>query len=167
MDCDRIASNLFVGSCLLDAKELKELRSLGVTAIVSLQTEQDMGKRGIEWEQKASFAAGLAFRSVPVRDFDTADLQRKLPECVMALDRMLKAGRTVYLHCTAGTGRSPTVAAAYLHWCLAWPLERALAHLRDARDCSPNAEAMKPLVHHTVAQSLGSSRDEADHKGCS
>jgi len=48
MDCDRIASNLFVGSCLLDAKELKELRSLGVTAIVSLQTEQDMGKRGIE-----------------------------------------------------------------------------------------------------------------------
>ena len=85
----------------------------------------------------------------------------------MALDRMLKTGHTVYLHCTAGTGRSPTVAAAYLHWCLAWPLERALAHLRDARDCSPNAEAMKPLVHHTVAQSLGSSRDEADHKGCS
>ena len=142
MDSDRIAANLFVGSCLLGRKELEELRSLGVSAILSLQTEQDMGERGIEWEEKEAFAAKLVFRSVPVRDFDAADLQRKLPECVMALDRMLKAGHTVYLHCTAGTGRSPTVAAAYLHWCLAWPLERALAHVRDARDCSPNAEAI-------------------------
>jgi protein-tyrosine phosphatase len=143
MDCDRITSNLFVGSCLLDRKEAEELRSLGVTAILSLQTKQDMGKRGIEWEEKAAFVAKLPFRNVPVTDFDAADLQRKLPECVAVLDRMLKAGYTVYLHCTAGTGRSPTVAAAYLHWCLAWPLERALAHVRDARDCSPNVEAIR------------------------
>jgi len=143
MDCDRISDNLFVGSCLLDLKEVEELHSLGITAILSLQTEEDMGKRGIEWEEKAALTAKLAFRSVPVRDFDTADLQRKLPECVMALDGMLKAGHTVYLHCTAGTGRSPTVAAAYLHWCLAWPLERALAHVRGARDCSPNVEAIR------------------------
>ena len=143
MDCDRITDNLFVGSCLLDLKEAEELRSLGVTAILSLQTEQDMGERGIGWEEKAALAAKLKFRSVPARDFDAADLQRKLPECVMALDRMLKAGHTVYLHCTAGTGRSPTVAAAYLHWCLAWPLEGALTHVRGARDCSPNAEAIR------------------------
>lgn len=143
MDCDRIAQNLLVGSCLLDTNEVEELRSLGVTAILSLQTEQDTGERGIEWEEKAALAAKLTFRSVPVRDFDAADLRRKLPECVAGLDRMLRGGHTVYLHCTAGTGRSPTVAAAYLHWCLAWPLERALAHVREARDCSPNAEAIR------------------------
>ena len=143
MDCDRIASNLLVGSCLLDRKEVEELCLLGVTAILSLQTDEDMGKRGIEWEEKAALAVKLAFQSVPVRDFDTADLQRKLPECVMALDRILKAGHTVYLHCTAGTGRSPTVAAAYLHWCLAWPLERALAQVRHARDCSLDVEAIR------------------------
>jgi protein-tyrosine phosphatase len=142
MDCDRITQNLFVGSCLLDLTETEELRSLGITAILSLQTEEDTRKRGIEWEEKAASVAKLRFRSVPVRDFDSADLQRKLPECVMVLDSMLKAGHTVYLHCTAGQGRSPTVAAAYLHWCLAWPLERALAHLRNARDCSPNEEAI-------------------------
>ena len=90
MDCDRITSNLFVGSCLLDGKEVEELRSLGVTSILSLQTEQDMGERGIEWEEKMALATKLAFRSVPVMDFDAADLQRKLPECVMALDRMLQ-----------------------------------------------------------------------------
>lgn len=143
MDNDCITSNLFVGSCVLDLKEAEELRSLGVTAILSLQTEEDMGKRGTAWEQKAALAARLKFRSVPVRDFDGEDLRRKLPDCVMALDGMLKAGHIVYLHCTAGQGRSPTVAAAYLHWCLAWPLERALAHVRKCRDCSPNEEAIR------------------------
>jgi len=143
MDCDRVTPNLFVGSCPLDSKEVEELRSLGVTAILSLQTEQDTGERGIEWEEKTALVAKLTFRSVPVRDFDTTDLWRKLPECVIALDRMLKAGHTVYLHCTAGTGRSPTVAAAYLHWCSAWPLDRALSYVREARDCSPNAEAIR------------------------
>jgi len=146
MKRDRIAENLLVGSYLLDANEVEELRSLGVTAIFSLQTEEDTGKRGIDWEEKEASAAKLAFRNLPVRDFDTADLQRKLPDCVMALDSLLKTGHTVYLHCTSGTGRSPTVAAAYLHWCLAWPLERAWAHIRAVRDCSPNVEAIRGAV---------------------
>ncbi len=42
MDNDCITSNLFVGSCVLDLKEAEELRSLGVTAILSLQTDRDM-----------------------------------------------------------------------------------------------------------------------------
>lgn len=119
------------------------LRSLGITAILSLQTPEDMGERGVEWEEKAALNAKLAFRSVPVRDFDTDDLQRNLPLCVAVLDHMLKAGHTVFLHCTAGRGRSPTVAVGYLRWCLAWPLDRAFAHVRNCRDCSPNMEAIK------------------------
>ena len=142
-DCDRVTSSLLIGSCPLDSEEIEELRSEGITAILSLQTDEDLEERGIEWERKAALAANLTFRSVPVRDFDSADLQQKLPNCVVVLDGMLKADHTVYLHCTAGVGRSPTVAAAYLHWCLAWPLERALAHVREARDCSPNAEAIR------------------------
>jgi protein-tyrosine phosphatase len=143
MDCDQIIENLFVGSCLLDSKDFEDLRPLAITAILSLQTDEDMGQRDIGWEEKAALNAKLAFRNVPVRDFDAADLQRKLPECVAVLDYMLKSGHTVYLHCTAGTGRSPSVAVAYLHWCLAWPLERALTHVRDCRTCSPNVEVIR------------------------
>ncbi len=143
MDCDQVTDNLFVGSCLLDDKDFEDLRSLGITAILSLQTPEDMGERGMEWEERAALNANLAFRSVPVRDFDTADLQRNLPPCVAVLDHMLKAGHAVYLHCTAGTGRSPTVVTAYLRWCLAWPLGKALAHVRDRRDCSPDEKAIR------------------------
>ena len=143
IDCDRVTGSLLIGSYPIDNKEIDELRSVGITAILSLQTDEDLREREIEWERKAALAANLTFRSVPVRDFDAADLQQKLPNCVIVLDRMLKAGYTVYLHCTAGVKRSPTVAAAYLHWCLAWPLERALAHVREVRDCSPNTKAIR------------------------
>jgi len=143
IDCDRVTDHLLIGSYPLDNKDIEELRSLGITAILSLQTEEDLGERGIQWEEKTALAANLTFRSVPVRDFDTADLQQKLPNCVVLLDRMLWAGHTVYLHCTAGANRSPTVAAAYLHWCLAWPVERALTHMREVRNCSPNTEAIR------------------------
>jgi protein-tyrosine phosphatase len=56
-----------------------------------------------------------ALRRVPVRDFDAAELRSKLPECVRNLDGLLSAGHLVYLHCTAGINRSPTVAMAFLY----------------------------------------------------
>lgn len=143
MDCDRIAQNLVVGSSLLEENEIEKLRSLGITAILSLETEEDVGKDRINWEETVALAANLTFRNVPVNDLDRADLQRKLPECVLALDEMLKAGHVVYLHCTVGASRSPTVAAAYLHRCLAWPLQEALAHMRESRDCLPDAKAIQ------------------------
>jgi protein-tyrosine phosphatase len=85
----------------------------------------------------------MDFLNMPVTDFDSADLQRRLPECVRALDGMLKAGHSVYVHCTAGVSRSPTVVVAYLHWCLEWPLAKALAHVKKIRDCCPNSEAIR------------------------
>jgi len=143
MNFDRVTKNIWVGTSLLDWNDFERLRSLGVTAILSLQSEEDMEKRGIRWEEAGASSAQLAFRSVPIADFDDGDLQRKLPESVRALGELLKAGHIVYLHCTAGATRSPTAAAAYLHWCLAWPLEQALNHLREARDCSPDAQAIQ------------------------
>jgi protein-tyrosine phosphatase len=78
-----------------------------------------------------------------VADFDRAELALKLPACVDALNALLTAGDTVYLHCTAGVNRSPTVAVAYLHWSLGRPLDEALAHVRDCRDCVPDGEAVR------------------------
>jgi protein-tyrosine phosphatase len=48
----------------------------------------------------------------------------------------------VYLHCTVGTGRSPTVAIAHLYRCRAWKLDEASAYVTGRRQCSPNLEAI-------------------------
>ncbi|MBZ5599340.1 MAG: dual specificity protein phosphatase family protein [Acidobacteriia bacterium] len=142
MRCDCIVPNLFVGPDLRYKENFAALRSLEITAILSLQTENDFREGGIEQERNAASRAGMEFCSVPVTDFDRLDLQRKLPQCVAALDELLKTGHRVYLHCTAGVNRSPTVAAAYIHWCQGWPLEEALACVEHARNCVPDAGAI-------------------------
>jgi protein-tyrosine phosphatase len=86
---------------------------------------------------------GLSFAACPVTDFDRLELRRKLPQCVAKLDDLLKAGHTVYIHCTAGVNRSPTVAVACLHWRLGWPLEAAVSHLESIRNCCPDVELVR------------------------
>jgi hypothetical protein len=71
-----------------------------------------------------------------------------LPNCVATVERILATGNTLYLHCTAGVNRSPTVAVAYLHKCLQWPLERALEHIRGCRNCCPDADVIRRASVH-------------------
>jgi len=85
----------------------------------------------------------VELRRVPVRDFDQDDLRRDLPECVQALRELIDDGHTVYVHCTAGMGRSPTVVVAYLYWIEQRELEEAAVHVSRCRPCSPDLEAIR------------------------
>jgi protein-tyrosine phosphatase len=143
MTIDSVTETLLVGPDLREPSDFQQLISRKVSAILSLQTEDDLRNRGIGWEEEAATAAGLVYRNIPVTDFNPADLQRQLSECASVLERLLKDGHIVYVHCTAGVIRSPTVVAAYLHWCEGWELEKAVRHLRQLRDCTPNAQAIR------------------------
>src|ERR1700676_2767948 len=59
-------------------------------------------------------SSGIALLRVLVKE-EQMELRVKLPGCVRTLDRLLATGHTLYLHRTAGVGRSPTIAIAYLH----------------------------------------------------
>jgi len=136
MNITCVTPSLLVGPAPCDSEEYEELKAERVTAILSLQSEEDLDDRTPADVKKAAEAAHFVFRNVRVLDFDALDLKRQLPLCVMALDELAAAGHRVYVHCTAGVTRSPTVIAAYLHWKLNWPLEKALNHLHDIRNCS-------------------------------
>jgi protein-tyrosine phosphatase len=143
MKCARILPNLFIGPDPRVEEEFEQLRSQKITAILSLQTDDDVHQGGVAHAKEAAEGAGFIFCSTPVTDFDRLELRRKLPECVAKLDELLNAGHTVYIHCTAGVNRSPTIAAAYLHWRLGWPLEKAVAHLESVRNCCPDVESIR------------------------
>ena len=52
-----------------------------------------------------------------IRDFDPFSLRMELPGAVAALARSAQAqGGTAYVHCTAGLGRAPATALAYMWW---------------------------------------------------
>ena len=138
-----VLPNLAVGSDPRVDEEFRELKALKITAILSLQTDEDRTDGGIENERTAADRAGLVFCSVPIEDFNRVQLQTCLPDSVAVLEGMLKQGHNVYVHCSAGVNRSPTVVAAYLHWCLGYELLQALIHLHACRRCLPNAEAIQ------------------------
>ena len=138
-----IVPNLLVGPAPMDDADFRQLKALKITAILSFQTDEDGPEGAIENERIAAIKAGMSFTNVPVTDFDRLELARKLPECVQALEQILARGDALYLHCTAGVNRSPTVAAAYLHWSLGWPLEKVLEHIEMCRNCCPDGEAIR------------------------
>lgn len=137
-----ITPKLLLGPCPYDSEEFQHLKAESVTAILSLLTSEDEAELGIREIVEAT-KADLDYRNVAVNDFDDLDLKKKLPVCVEALDDLLKNGHKVYVHCTAGVTRSPTVVAAYLHWRLQWSLAKALHHLRTRRQCWPRGDLIE------------------------
>ena len=146
MDCDQVLPQIVVGSYPGSTDDIDRLnRDFGITAALNVQSEEDDRIQHIPWPELENHYRRLAIevRRVRVTDFDRADLQRNLPECVGALRELIEDGRTVYVHCTAGIGRSPTVVIAYLHWVENWDLLEAAGHVRSHRYCSPDLEAIR------------------------
>ena len=86
------------------------------------------------------------------------ELRAKLCACIDALNELLAGGHTVYLHCTAGIGRAPTVAIGYLHFHLGWELDVAVAHVKRLRECNPHLEALRLALEDQAL--AGDSADE-------
>jgi len=138
-----VTSSLVVGPCPEDPDDYDQLKAERITAILNLQSPDDRGERTLAGVESAAKSAHIEFRNVPVTDFDSLDLKLKLPRCVRMLDELVRAGHRVYVHCTAGVTRSPTVIAAYLHWELGWPLEKSLERLHEARNCCPRGDVIR------------------------
>jgi len=146
MDIDQLLPYLFVGACPTDRADIDSLKaSFGITAVVNLQTDDDFAYWGINWQEMAAAyeASGVEIRRVAVEDFNPEDLRRKLPACVQALDELLRAGHTVYVHCSAGMNRSPSAVIAYLHWVQETGLDEAVDFVMERHPCDPYVEAIR------------------------
>ena len=146
MDQSQILPNLFVGSCPKSPQDIERLRNeAGISAIVNVQIDGDIDYWEIDWPQlEAHYRnVGVKVRRVPVQDFSPHALQKHLPECVEAVDGLLKDGHTVYVHCNVGVNRSPSICIAYLHWIEGRALDDAVDHVTRCRACGPYVEAIK------------------------
>jgi protein-tyrosine phosphatase len=79
-------------------------------------------------------ARGLAPRDycyLPTID-DTAPTEEQLNTGVAFIHKVIANGGKVYIHCSAGVGRAPTMAAAYLIY-TGYSLEEALLLIRKVR----------------------------------
>jgi hypothetical protein len=119
---DRIGSDLIVGSCLQSAADVDTLRTEhSVGTVLCLQEDKDMQWWNLDLQpivNRASERGDVEHVRMPIRDFDPFSLRTSLPATVKRLCEAQRAnGGTAYVHCTAGLGRAPGVALAYM-WCV-------------------------------------------------
>jgi len=80
------------------------LKKRGITAVVNMRIEFD--------DYEAGIAPGL-YLHLPAVDDEPPSLEQ-LAEGVTFIEQVIAAGGSIYIHCGAGVGRAPTLAAAYL-----------------------------------------------------
>jgi protein tyrosine phosphatase (PTP) superfamily phosphohydrolase (DUF442 family) len=126
-----------------------------VTAVVNLQDHTDLAGKGLQLAdlELAYRQAGIAFHHFPVPDGNNEVLQARVPDAVATLDRCIRAGRRVYLHCNAGMNRAPTVAIAYLHERHGLSLADARTFVTARRFCVPYMRVLE--AHYTAPPVTG------------
>jgi protein-tyrosine phosphatase len=140
IDFDQILPNLYVGSCPKSLDDILLLKErIRVTAVLNLQTDEDLRQWSIHWPAMETFynEAGIRVERAPMRDFDPEHQRECLPQAVGILAELLTSGAVIYLHCTAGAGRSPLVAMAYLYWYGRMDRDEAIHHVHERRFCAP------------------------------
>ena len=158
IDADLVAEGLWVGAYPGSPEAVASLvDEMGVTALVSLQTDGDLRGLGLSWDLVWRFlmGRGLKVARVPIEDFDEAALSRGIDDAVAAVHGYRRGGHVTYLHCTAGLNRSPTVAIAYLVEHEGMALEAAWSQVLERRRAMP---LRRSLESWTKKRPAGASR---------
>ncbi len=145
IDFAPITDRLSVGSYPQSPEDILHLRAQGITAVLNLQSDADFNARAIRWDLLWKFYLKTGFHVVRVEiiDFRPEDLWAKLASAVEALEGLLSEDHKVYLHCTAGLNRSPSVAIAWLMRARGLGVEEATAFFEERRHCVPYPDVLE------------------------
>jgi hypothetical protein len=117
----QVTPQLYVGS-QFSALGKRMLQQQGFTGCVNMRIERDDAAFGLALER---------YLHLPTID-DDAPSEEHLKKGVDFIREVIQAGGKVYIHCGAGVGRAPTMAAAYLI-AEGHSLDEALALIRKPR----------------------------------
>lgn len=147
MNYNFILPDLIVGSCLQTPADVDKLRDIGVKTIFCLQQDSDLEYFGVDIaaiRQYANSSGDIQHLRAEIRDFDAFDLRMRLPAVVSKLYKAInRNGGVTYIHCTAGLGRAPATALAYMFWVQGYKLSEAHKLLMSKRSCFPKLDAIK------------------------
>lgn len=109
-----ILHNVAVGSSS-DAANTSLLKTQGITAILNVRADEDNPAiiEANEREKKYCNDNDIKYCHLPVRDF-TVPTDEQLVKGVFFIEKNVRVGRRVLVHCGAGLGRSPAFVASYL-----------------------------------------------------
>jgi protein-tyrosine phosphatase len=144
--------------------DVDHLNEAGVGTIFCLQQDPDLAYFSVDIgviQERVKEIEGIEHIRAPIRDFDPYDLRLRLPVVVATLYKAAKKnGRISYVHCTAGLGRAPAVALAYMYWIRGYDLFEANSMLQSVRYCHPKLESIKAATADLVSNYCSSLMQE-------
>ncbi|XP_024974036.1 phosphoglucan phosphatase LSF2, chloroplastic [Cynara cardunculus var. scolymus] len=159
MNYNLITENLIVGSQPQKPEDIDHLKEeQNVAYILNLQQDGDVAYWGVDLESIVERCQQLGVRHMrkPARDFDPDSLRSMLPKAVSSLEWAISEGKgRVYVHCTAGLGRAPAVAIAYMFWFHDMDLNTAYETLTAKRPCGPNKKAIRGATYDLAKNDPG------------
>jgi len=142
---DKVAPQIIVGSYPDSPESISFLKDeLGVTAVLNLQSDKDLYRRGIRWELlwRAYVGQSMEVVRVPIIDLKPTDLEKNMSEAVDALTALASRHEKIYVHCNVGINRSPTAVIAYLV-STGMSLAEAEQQVRSSRECVPYVDVVE------------------------
>jgi protein-tyrosine phosphatase len=89
-------------------------RRAGVDVVVSLLEQNEAHELGLDREKEAAEANGIHFVSFPIPDRGTPKSTQGALSLLKNIERLLRGGKSVAVHCRQGLGRSGLIAAGAL-----------------------------------------------------
>jgi len=117
----RVTDQLYVGPQFRKSGK-RALESRGIHACVNMRIEKDDAARGLALKH---------YLYLPTIDDEAPSIEH-LDQGVAFIRNVVQSGGKVYIHCGAGVGRAPSMAAAYL-MAEGDSLDNALARIRKVR----------------------------------
>lgn len=116
-----------------------------------MQTDLDMNHRQINWDNNLNSYKrnNITIVRYPIRDFDQDDLTNKLRKASELLKNLIKQGKAVYVHCTAGMSRAAATVILYLVLNHEMTLEDAYDYVKSYREIiCPNIKAIAKVIEN-------------------
>ena len=146
---DLIQARVYVGSGPNSKEDIARLKELKVSAVISLQTDEDMHSRNVDWQALQNWyqESDISVQRFPIKDFDEADLEQNIAQPIQTLNHLLSNSHRVYIHCNTGVCRAPAVVLGYLCHYEGMTVGAALQQIQIARPiASPYRTAVKNAV---------------------
>lgn len=115
-------------------KDLNRIRAWGATMVISLIEEHEFEELQVQTLAATTEHLGMKWRHLPIRDRypPGGRFQALWGEVGAEIVALLQAGKSIFLHCKGGLGRTGTVAACLLVESGFQP-EEAIVKVRAAR----------------------------------
>ena len=107
---------IYIGPYPQSLDDFQKISESGINSILNVQSDKDLIFRQInhQLQLKQAKSLGIKINRYPIEDFNQEDLAEKLKGAGDLLNKLLKEGNTVYVHCTAGMSRAAATVIIYL-----------------------------------------------------